>query len=141
MSLLVRDVKRLLAAGIKAEYERTHDPRLEDADAVCAASLTEICRQAAAPAWNAGVKHVLDYPEIAVMYDPADASTNPWRRAGEMPDDSHVESCFVVEKPDDRSHCSPEYDTYEEACNSLRYLEPGEYEIRKRFRVNSELEA
>lgn len=34
MSLSVRDVKRLLAAGIKAEYERTHDPRLEDLDGV-----------------------------------------------------------------------------------------------------------
>lgn len=135
MILSVRDVKRLLAAGIKAEYERTHDPRLEDAETVCAASLTEICRQAAAPAWNAGAKHVLDHPEIAVMYDPADASTNPWKKAGEMPDDSHVESCFVVEKLDDHSHRSPEYDTCEEACNSIRYLEPGEYEIHKRFRV------
>lgn len=38
MNLSVRDVKRLLTAGIKAEYERTHDPRLEDADAMCAAS-------------------------------------------------------------------------------------------------------
>lgn len=35
MNLSVRDVKRLLTAGIKAEYERTHDPRLEDADAMC----------------------------------------------------------------------------------------------------------
>lgn len=48
MNLSIRDVKRLFTAGIKAEFERTHDPRLEDADAVCAASLTEICRQAAA---------------------------------------------------------------------------------------------
>lgn len=31
MNLSVRDVKRLLTASIKAEYERTHDPRLEDA--------------------------------------------------------------------------------------------------------------
>lgn len=58
-----------------------------------------------------------------------------------MPDDSHVESCFVVEKPDDHSHCSHEYDTYEEACNSLRYLEPGQYEIHKRYRVTKEVEA
>lgn len=97
MNLSVRDVKRLLTAGIKAEYERTHDPRLEDADAMCAASLTEICRQAAAPAWNAGTKYVLDHPEIVMLYDPADASTNPWKKASEMPDDSHVESYFVVE--------------------------------------------
>lgn len=97
MNLSVRDVKRLLTAGIKAEYERTHDPRLEDADAMCAASLTEICRQAAAPAWNAGTKYVLDHPETVMLYDPADASTNPWKKASEMPDDSHVEIYFVVE--------------------------------------------
>lgn len=42
MNLSIRDVKRLFTAGIKAEFERTHDPRLEDADAVCAAKNTTV---------------------------------------------------------------------------------------------------
>lgn len=140
MNLSVRDVKRLLTAGIKAEYERTHDPRLEDADAICAASLTEICRQAAAPAWNAGTKYVLDHPEIVMLYDPADASTNPWKKASEMPDDSHVESYFVVEGLGNSNLITQAYDTYEEAFNSIKYLGPGRYEINKRFRVTKEAE-
>lgn len=140
MNLSIRDVKRLFTAGIKAEFERTHDPRLEDADAVCAASLTEICRQAAASAWNAGTKYVLDHPEIAMLYDPADWSTNPWKKASEMPDDSRIEIYFVVEGLGNSNLITQAYDTYEEAFNSIKYLGPGRYEINKRFRVTKEAE-
>lgn len=115
-------------------------PRLEDADAVCAASLTEICRQAAAPAWNAGTKYVLDHPEIAMLYDPADWSTNPWKKASEMPDDSRIEIYFVVEGLGNSNLITQAYDTYEEAFNSIKYLGPGRYEINKRFRVTKEAE-
>lgn len=107
---------------------------------MCAASLTEICRQAAAPAWNAGTKYVLDHPETVMLYDPADASTNPWKKASEMPDDSHVEIYFVVEGLGNSNLITQAYDTYEEAFNSIKYLGPGRYEINKRFLVTKEAE-
>lgn len=57
-----------------------------------------------------------------------------------MPDDSHVESYFVVEGLGNSNLITQAYDTYEEAFNSIKYLGPGRYEINKRFRVTKEAE-
>lgn len=62
------------------------------------------------------------------------------RRKPKLPDDSHVESYFVVEGLGNSNLITQAYDTYEEAFNSIKYLGPGRYEINKRFRVTKEAE-
>lgn len=54
-----------------------------------------------------------------------------------------VEDCI---NPENTRYDWNHFDTYEEAMDAIRHLGPaaygpGEYEIHKRFRVNSEVEA
>lgn len=92
---------------------------------------------------NVDTNRAFECCRVYLSYAPAFELSNvvfayALRPKPKLPDDSHVESYFVVEGLGNSNLITQAYDTYEEAFNSIKYLGPGRYEINKRFRVTKE---